>query len=168
MIENPPVQERQLKTASVEHRSLRGCKRINLYALLRTDIAFVAVYCQIYLYFGVYSCISFQRFRFAFTEPLQRLKMFCSFTGSLSLEVLCCEAAQLRRDSVSSASGLPTSYSGRGTEKGCYSPDCASRTPQSSCVGLVSQNYVQFTANNFHLCCSLPLSLAGQDCFQDS
>lgn len=45
----------------------------------------------------------------AFTEPLQQLKMFCSFIGSLSLKMLSCEVAQLHHDYVFSASGLVTS-----------------------------------------------------------
>jgi len=86
MIENPPIQELHTNTsASVKHRSLLRCKLINFCALLRSDIAFVAFYCQTSLYLGAYDHVCFLRFRFAFIEPLQQLKMFCPFIDSLSL-----------------------------------------------------------------------------------
>lgn len=60
--------------------------------------------------------------------------------------MLHCEVAQLCHDHVFSASGRVTSSTAtRADRKECYSPNCASKIQQSSCVRVVSQNYVQFS-----------------------
>lgn len=61
----------------------------------------MASYCQAFVcILGHYNHTPFLRFWFVFTESLQHLKIFCLFRGSLSLNVLCCEVAQLHHDFV--------------------------------------------------------------------